>query len=307
LFQEGLPAPPFTCDPLPGPYFERDPRLDPPSWPQPGWFAGVDLGIVGPKVKDRLQEMVQVGSGTDTVHVPNAELNWTVSPRIDVGYRLPSGFGEFALAYRILVTDGSASVLGPDAVADLKSRLDVNIADFDYLSREMSLWPHCGMKWWFGLRMANIFFDSQAVEPFAAAAAGSGVFAAHTTNHYLGWGPHYGLELTRHLEPTGLCLTARADGATLLGRIHQDFLEVSTVSGPSGALVTGETRRANSQDVPMLRIFLGTTWQPPRYPMVHLSVGYEYEYWWNVARLSNGISRGEWGEHGILLRAAFNY
>jgi hypothetical protein len=41
--------------------------------------------------------------------------------------------------------------------------------------------------------------------------------------------------------------------------------------------------------------------------MVHLSVGYEYEYWWNVARLSNGISRGEWGEQGILVRAAFNF
>jgi hypothetical protein len=308
LVQEAPATPPFTCAPLPGPYFERDPRLDPPAWPQPGWFAGVDLAVVGPHVKNRLTDMVQIGNQMpDTVHLPSAELNWTVSPRIDLGYRLPSGFGEFALAYQTLSTDGSGSVLGPDGVADLKSRLDVNIGDLDYLSREMSLWPHCGMKWWFGLRLANVYFDSQANEAFAGAAAGSGVFATHTTNHFLGGGPHYGLELTRHWEETGLSLMVRADGATLLGRVQQDFLEVSTSPGPAGGLLTGETRRSNPQDVPMLNVFLGVTWQPPRYPYLHLSAGYEYEYWWNVGRLSTSTSRGEWSEQGILMRAGFNF
>jgi len=46
-------VPPYTCDPLPGPYFERDPLLDPPELPPPGWFADVELGVVGPHFKNR--------------------------------------------------------------------------------------------------------------------------------------------------------------------------------------------------------------------------------------------------------------
>jgi hypothetical protein len=308
LMQAAPAAPPYSCAPLPGPYFELDPRLDRPELPQPGWLASVDLAIVGPHVKNHLTDMVQIGNRTpDTVQLPSAALNWTVSPRIELGYRLPSGFGAFAIAYKTLATDGSESIQGADGVAALKSRLDVNIGDLDYLSWEMSLWPDCGMKWWFGLRLANVFFDSQATEDFAAAAAGSGVFAAHTTNHFLGGGPHFGLELTRPWPVTGLSLTARADAATLLGRVRQDFLEISTTPGPGGALLAGETRRSNPQDVPMLDVFLGVTWQPPRYPNLHLCGGYEYEYWWNVGRLSTAASRGEWNSQGILLRAAFNF
>jgi len=99
-------------------------------------------------------------------------------------------------------------------------------------------------------------------------------------------------------------LTARADGATLLGRVYQNFTEVAT--SPDG-LLSGAVRRSNPQDVPMLNLFVGVTWQPPRYPNLHLSAGYEYEYWWNVGRLSTAASRAEWSEQGILLRAGFNY
>ena len=308
LWQPAPPAPPYGCAPLPGPYFEPDPRLDPPPLPQPGWFAAVELAIVGPHVKNRLTEMVQVGGAApDTVHLPAAELNWTVSPRFDLGYRLPSGFGGFGVAYQTLATDGKTIIPGPDAPALLKSRLDVNVADLDYQSWEMSLWPHWGMKWWFGLRLANIFFDSQASEDFAAADAGSGIFATHVTNRFLGIGPHYGLELARHWDGTGLALTARADGATLLGRVHQDFLEFSTSPGPTGSLLFGETRRSNPQDVPMLNVFAGLTWEPRRYPDLCLSVGYQIEYWWNAGRLSTGASRGEWGDQGIVVRAGLNF
>jgi hypothetical protein len=308
LFQQPGPTPPYACAPLPGPYFERDPLLDPPPLPQPGWFADVDLGVVMPHVKNRLTEMVQVGTRMpDSVHLPSASLNWTVSPGVEVGCRLPSGFGAFSLGYRSLASDGSRLELGPDGPANLKSRVDVNIADLDYQSWEMSLWPHCGMKWWFGLRLANVYFDSQENEPFAAATAGNGIFATHTTNHFLAGGPHYGVELTHQWRETGLAFVVRADGAILLGRIHQDFLEVSTATGPGGGLLTGETRRANPQDVPTLNVFLGVTWQPPQYPCLKLSLGYEYEYWWDVARLSTGASRGELSEQGFVVSAGINF
>lgn len=308
LYQQPPPAPAYICAPLPGPYFERDLRLDPPSLPWPGWVADVELAIVGPHVKNNLTDTVQIGSRLpDTVQLPSANLDWTVSPRFQLGYRLPSGFGAIVLGYQFLATEGSGSLSGPDGVASLRSRLDVNIADLDYTSWEISLWPHWDMKWWFGLRLANLFFDSQAQESFAAAAAGSGVFAMHTTNHYLGGGPHYGLELRRRWEDAGLSLVARVDGATFLGQTHQRFEEASTLTGPGGVQLIGENNRGNPQTVPTLGVFLGVNWQPPHYPNLSLSAGYEYEYWWNAGRLSTTMSRGEWNDQGILLRAGLNF
>ena len=87
--------------------------------------------------------------------LPAAGLDWTVAPRLEVGYRLPSAFGDVRrLSYRFLATDGNGSTSGLDGTASLHSRLDFNQIDLDYLSREFSLAPHWDMKWHFGLRLA---------------------------------------------------------------------------------------------------------------------------------------------------------
>jgi len=318
----GLPRPPdapqsllqapataaYSCDALPGPYFERDPRLDPPPLPALGWFTEVELGIVVPHVKNRLSDIVTLpGMLPGTVQVGSAELNWTASPRFELGYRLPSGFGEFAIAYRFFTTEGSESAPGPDGLAALKSRLDVNIGDLDYASRELSLLPYWGMKWRFGLRAVGTFFDSRADEPLTVAAAGSGVFERKTSNNFWGFGPHLGLELTRRLDGLGLALVGRVDGATILGRLHQRFFEETTPMGPNGQPLAAGTSERVSQDGPMLAWSLGLSWQPPLYPNAHLFVGYQYEYWWNIGRNSSTTSRGELSDQGIQLRAGLDF
>ena len=77
-----------------------------------------------------------------------ATLDWTVSPRFEVGYRLPSGFGEVDVAYRFLLAEGSGSttdpIAAPDATAALTSHLNINVGDVDYASRETSLGPNAG-------------------------------------------------------------------------------------------------------------------------------------------------------------------
>jgi len=308
LLQTPPSGPGYSCAPLPGPYFERDPRLDPPPLPPPGWVADVDVGILVPHVKNKLIDTVQVGARPpDTVQLPSAELSWTGSPRFEVGYRLPSGFGEILLAYRFLVTDGTGSAQGPDATEALTSRFDMNVADLDYASREFSLLPHCGMKWRFGLRGVDLFFDSHAIEPFAAAAAGSGIFDTRVSNNYWGIGPHMGLELERRWEDEGVVLVGRVDAATLLGRVNQGFSEESTTPAPGGELLSGTTRQSNPQDVPEVNAFLGVGWRPPEYPTMRLELGYQYEYWWNVGRLSTTNSRGEVSDQGVVLRVEFNY
>jgi len=277
LFQERSATPPYSCDPLPGPYFELDPLLDPPCLPQPGWFTNFDLGIIGPHVKNRLTDTVLIdGRPPDIIHVPDADLEWTAAPRIEAGYRLPSGFGEFAFSYRFFATDGSGVVQGPDALATLKSRLSVNVFDLDYASREFFAhqWPYVEMKWRFGLRWADVFFDSRADEPFAAAAAGSDIFETRTGNNFWGVGPHMRVDLLHRLARPGLALVGSVDGATLLGRIRQNFFEESTTPGANGQLLSGNTRESVSQDVPAINAFIGLSWQPSSCPSACISAGY---------------------------------
>jgi hypothetical protein len=304
------PPPPLGPPPhLEGPYFEPHPLLDPPQFPPPGWFANVEADVVAVHVQNQLTNMVQLPGSPmpDTVGLPSAGLGWTVSPRFEVGYRLPAGFGEFALAYRFLVAEGTDLLAGA-VPTRLKSRLDLNQVDLDYISREYSLWPHWDMKWRFGLRLAYLYFDSQADRPFdLVTAAGGGVFEARTTNSFVGFGPHAGVELARRLEGTGLALVGRVDLADMLGRIRQGFFEESTVLGPDGQPLAGQTRDSTSQNVPVLNGRLGLSWQPCRYPHSHFFLGYQGEYWWNVGRRADLSSRGELADHGFVLRAEFNF
>ena len=303
-----MPPPP----PLPGPYFEYDPRLDRPEWPQPGWFTDVDLSAMGPHFKNRLHGTVQIDDRPpETVHVPGADLNWTASPRFEVGYRLPSGFGGIGLSYRFLITDGATTGLGPDGPAASKSRLDVHIIDLDYISREFSVWPNGDlwkMQFRFGLRWASIYYDANLTEPFDKAAAGSGIFSARNTDRFVGFGPHAGVELARRLEQYGLSVVGRIDGWISLGRIRQGFFEESTTLGADGLPLGGITQVSSSQAVPALNVQAGVAYQPAAYPNLECFLGYQYEYWWNVGRLSITLnSRGELSDQGITLRAAFNY
>jgi hypothetical protein len=163
------------------------------------------------------------------------------------------------------------------------------------------------MKWCFGLRWADVFFDSRAEEPFAAAAAGSGILERRTSNNYWGLGPHGGLELSHAFADYGLAVVGWVDAATMLGRLRQNLFEASTTLGPGGQPLSGNTRLSVSQDVPMVNTFAGLRWQPPGYTASCLFLGFQYEYWWNVGRNSETTSRGELSDQGLVLRAEINF
>jgi hypothetical protein len=300
--------PPYTCESMAPPYFENDPNLDPAPLPLPGWVWGVDFGILQPHVKNQLVDTVVVaGHPANTFSLPSATLDWTAAPRVELGYRLPSGFGEFAIAYQILASDGAGTVAGPDTTAALKSEVEVNVFDIDYATRELSLWPEWGMKWRIGLRTADAYFNSRAAEPFAAAAAGSGIFQSSVRNNFWGIGPHAALELARRLGWEGWKLVGRIDAATLLGDVDQNFTEVSTAVGPGGRFVTGETHRFQPMDVPTAKAFLGMGWNPRNLRNLTIESGFQYEYWWNVGRNDQTASKADLDDKGICIRAVFNY
>ena len=315
LFQPAPTAQIYGCPDLECPYFEKDPLLD-CTWGQPGWLFDVETDILGTHVINHLGEntnppIFPTGGGAN---VPMAPLGWTVSPRFELGYRLPSAFGEVDVSYRFLVAHGSGSASAglaatPDAAAVLTSHLSMDIGEVDYASHETSL-ALLGpdgpiMKWRIGLRFAGLSFDSQAVEPLAAA-AGSGIFQRSIENDCFGFGPHAGLELMSRRNPSGLGWVGKLDTALLFGRVNQEFVRQSTTG------TSTEIDYTNQETIPMLGGFLGLDWRPPSYPNLDLLLGSTAEYWWNVGRMSdpdiyNGTSAGEVGAYGAMLRLDYNY
>ncbi len=270
-----------------------------------------------PHVKNKLNGPVQLGvigglqsitaPNPDTVALGSAPLDWTVMPRIEAGYRLPSGFGAFSLSYRFLDTEGNATAAGLDGPAVLHSRLSLNEVGLDYTSDETSLWPNWDMKWAIGVHALWVYFDSRADEAAALAGAGSTVFEQAESNWYGGVGPHLGLELDRQITDTGLAFVVRGDTAIYIGRLHQQFSEASTTVTAGGGPLIGDTREDFSQGVPSLGTFIGFRWQPPQWKDAEFYCGYQYEHWWTIGKNDNTTSTGELNVQGIVVRAGLSF
>jgi hypothetical protein len=264
---------------------------------QPGWFGAVELDLLGVHIKNRLVAPVAVGDVVDTVHLPTASLDWTTSPRFELGYRLGQGFGEFLLTYRSLVTEGKEGIDNFDPAGEgfLKSRLNMNIVDLDYASREFSPVSQFGLKWHVGARLASAYFDSTAVGL---------ILGQRTSSSFFGGGPHAGFDLSwRPCALPALSVFTRLDGALLLGRVKQSFEE--TVTLEDGSVIGGAANQSQTQAVPVLQWQAGVGYTPPwSGNQLHFSLGYDFEQWWGIRV---GDSRADLTAQGIFLRAEFNY
>ncbi len=309
------------------PYFVQDPLLDPAGLPPPGWFAGAEVQIVKPHLLPQMRNSVlpgrfvnnypnsgPLGSKATTVALSSAPLDWTASPRVFLGYRLPAGFGEFLVAYRHLGTDGSGSVPDTGGSVGLNSRFAFDMIDFDYRSSELSLGPRWDMNWSVGLRSIFLFFDSQANQPFGQASAGTGIVQARESNNLFGLGPHVVLELARHLGDSGWSLSSRIDAAGTFDWVTNDWQTASTTLGATGRPLFGETRAFGHQGMPMINGRLGLAWQPAPASGMRFFIGYQYEVFWDLNRVSqnNGgpfapPSLGQFWDQGIVLQAAFRF
>jgi len=309
-----LPAQPYAdTDPMPAKYFTVDPLLDPPGL-LPGWFTSAQASWSKPAVNNAIFDLVQVGQrpAPDQVNLPISHLSWTAIPRIEVGYRLPSGFGEFALAYRGMSSSGN-SLLQSDEIATLFSHLDFNTIDLDYVSREWSLGPNFRMDWRVGARLAYMYLDSQSNQPFdAITAAGSGILSQQVTTDHWGFGPHCALELSYKLPCAGLQLVSYCDLAGLIGRIKQGFYETA-VDPITGLPTSGNANRSSSSELAEVTVRGGLAWQPPDWCKFRVFVGYEYDYWWEVGRMGaigdvllSNPNATMWNQ-GVVLRAEFNW
>jgi hypothetical protein len=312
LFRQ-VPVPtPYECAPLPGKYFETDPLLDPPTFPRPGFFASAEAQALVPHIYHDIVNLAPVRGGTaGTVAVPVSGFDWTVSPRVEIGYRLPSGFGEFLLNYQFIHSSGSGgSPLGPDGPAAVTSKFEFNLADFDYASREFTPWEHWGMKWRFGLRTLQMYYRTTLSQSPAAAAAGSGVLQEQGYNAYHGYGGHIAVELDREFnrQLPGLSLVGKLDVGNTFGFIHQSVSRYATDGSNSAGVYRFD------QESPSILSQLGLNYRPAG-SRIELYVGGSYGYWWNVGKNNNvaldsigkGNAKGDLSLTGVNVRATWNY
>ncbi len=288
------------------PYFITDRLLDTPVRP-PGWFAGGEADVLKPFLIPQLivQDPADRAAGNFyQTNIPSAPLNWTVSPRLFVGYRLPSGFGEFSVAYRHVGSVGGTTAPILDGPTTLSSRLRFDMIDFDYSNSEFTPSPLWEMKWFVGLRFLILNYDSQAQQSFAQAAAGSGILTERIFNNSWGLGPHAGLELNRHMPDPRWSLTLRADASSLF-TFMTDGIQSTTITGSPPAYPN--TTNSGHQETPILFAQAGLAWQPTPASPARIFIGYQYEHMWALNFVpptgTNPPSTGQVVTEGIVLRA----
>jgi hypothetical protein len=294
------------------PYFVVDPLLDTPQLGFVGWFYGAELQVLKPHVVPGLQRNVETQQTTPhNVALPSAPLNWTVAPRFFVGYRLPSGFGEFKVDERFLDTSGTTGLALRDGPSTLHSRLAFNMINLDYSSRELSLLPKWDMRWTLGAQILTLFYDSRDSQPLAQAAAGNHVLLARQSNNLGGGGPHVALELARKLGDSGWAFYVRTDFASDFQGSHVHFSTLSTTPGPNGRPQFGETGLFGTNATPFVSVRTGLTWQPSPQSAVRLFLGYQFERFWALNRLpftgNNPPSTGQVWDQGIVMQATISY
>jgi hypothetical protein len=293
--------PPAPLSPPPPPLYQpHDPGPNgwgPYSGPSPdtSLLFNVELQILRPALKNRLTNTVALPDGTEVIVAPpGANLSTTVSPEFEIGYRLSESLGQFTIGYRFLASSGTAQ-LNDGLHSTVKTRLNVNVLDFDYSTARYTPIPRWDMKWWLGVRYATNFFDNRQTNDF---------MDIHDSNYFNGAGPHAALEVQRHIGPLpAFAIFAKTDVAVLIGPLRQRFSE--SLLDPGGASVMGETDQRKTQSVPTLNVRAGISYSPPRMENLRFSAGYQFEDWWYLGQLGN--SRGELSSHGGFLRAELDF
>jgi hypothetical protein len=279
---------------------EKGEILDPRFYPPPGWFASVETGIVKPHLLNQVNGQVPIGGGLDTVKLPTAPLDWTATPRVGVGYRFANA-GELIFSYQSLISSGTTTLPNFDAAGNgsLHSRLNMNVANLDWVSLENSFGPDWGMKWRAGIVYTNAYFDS----------TGTGQMVTQRTANLINTaGVHTGLELNRALPFPGLSLFGRMDGMFMVGPVNQSVEEtIGTASGRTNNIyIPGVNSFTNTATPLVLTLEGGVSYTPVSAARwLRLTAAYHFEQWWDVGMpLSSDV---QLTIQGIVFRAEITF
>jgi hypothetical protein len=300
------PLPPPGTVPLPDPGRDGWAGEGQPSKPE-GIYADIGLGFLFPTVHNQLNATVVFPSGaTQTFHVPQASLDFTVSPEFVVGYHLPDSLGDLQLSYRFLVTEGKTNELADFGPASIKSRLDINQVDLDYATATYSPLPRYELKFRLGARLGVVYLDSAASDTFNF---------QEQSNYFVGAGPMAGIDFERRfMELPDLGLFVRLDGAVLTGQIRQkyrDNIDVGTPLEQDAFLSEQKTQTAE-----VLALQVGFAYRNPfglGGERLRIVGGYQFENWWGVGKINGSVaptnisSDASITAQGIFLRGEYDF
>jgi hypothetical protein len=293
----------MAAPPPPGPAVVPDAGRDGwanvglPAKPE-GLFFDVEVDILKPSVKNQLSATATFPDGTTTlVSVPQSNLDWTAGPHFEVGYHLADGLGDLLLGYRFLVSEGREDKEAAFGPASIKSRLDINEFNLDYATATYSPLPRYDLKFRLGLRLADVYLDSQAVGALETQQA---------SNYYVGAGPAATIDFERRFrELPDLGLYARLDGAVLTGQARQKYRD--SLSDGMGGTSDAFFEQQKTQTSEVLTLQAGFIYHPFGIgnDRLRFTGGYQYEHWWGIGKI-NGTD-AEISAQGIFLRGEYDF
>jgi hypothetical protein len=302
-----IPGPPPVTTLPPPPDAGRDGWADLglPSKPE-GLFLGTELDFLWPTVHNKLSATVAFPNGTtDTLHVPQSDLNFTVEPTFEVGYHLADGLGDLLADYCFLTTDGRSNQALSSGPASAKSRLDINQFDLLYSTAVYSPLPRYELKFRLGARLATVFLDSQI---------SNALDFQQASNYFVGAGPAATIDFERRFkELPELGLFLRTDGAVLIGQVRQKFRESVDIGLPSAESAFYDPQKTQTSEV--LTLQAGFVYHPFGLANDRLRItgGYEFQYWWAVGKINgstaplNVSSDADIAAQGFFLRAEYDF
>ncbi len=290
-----VPSPPTFA---PQPYYPPPAPLGPAptsygaSAPEPLLFFNWELQFVQPSVSNHLNNTITFPDGTTkTIALPGVGLDFTVAPKIELGWRLPDRLGEFSFGYRFLIAEGKQTQTADGIETNSRSRFNFNELDFDYATARSEFEPH----WWFqariGARVDWSFYDTRANTPAL-------LTVDRESNYFVGAGPHLGLDVERTFV-MGFGVFGTVDGAVLIGQPEQRFVE--TIDGVSFTTQPQRTTLA----VPTIQAQIGVSYTPPSFERLRFRVGYQYERWFNLGSVQG--SSLDFSSQGGFLRGEIDF
>jgi Legionella pneumophila major outer membrane protein precursor len=282
-----------------------NPILDDSPVGPPGFFTNLELFFLRPHLNSHL-----VGTTTpsptqaDTVDLTTAgSLGSVLSPRVEVGYRLPEQLGEFSVQYQLEAGDRTSVPTDGSGGISQKDRLNLNVIDLDWGSRNpFALGQGWDIRFNVGIRLESIYYDTQQI--FGGPALNpAGLLDQRAVNHFFGVGPEAGVDVSRELFFPGLALVGRLSGADAFGNLDQTYSE--TTSSSAGPLF-GRNAVHFQASSPTLKLEVGLGYSPPDWNHCRFLLGYVWEEYWQIGRFLTDTS-GDLLNRGLFFRAEFNF
>jgi hypothetical protein len=320
----------------PVPYYSRImvgddiPDLSPafelaPSEVKLGLIASAEVDYLKPFIHNGLNSgNLTVGNLPTAVQAPTAQPSWTAMPRIDLGYRFEQGLGELHGIFQFLNANGTRNVAAFDraGAGTVTTQLNVDVIDLDYAFTEfnpgrvprlnplllipgrlgLNLHPEDDpnpmfrLKWAYGVRGANVFYESRA--------AGQQILAERAMNNFSGAGFHTSVDISKPFPwAPAFGVFGRFEAAGLYGQTTQSFSRTELLPGGPTAAGAGQLRV--NTGVPVIDVYAGLSYVPRwRSSLVRLTAGYRLQQWWYLGQVNSETALTM---QGVFLRGEIGY